>query len=106
MDRLTERSIEHFRIGERERKDLQTGFIDALCDLALQSLSQEAVRDGALEALEGEHDGELWNPGVKALHGYPNLQAMLAGCVSGHHTEWPAMRAELRALLAALKDRS
>lgn len=35
------------------------------------------------------------------LIAYPNLQAILSGTVSGHHTEWPAVRAELQRLLAA-----
>ncbi len=33
------------------------------------------------------------------LDAYPNLQMMMRGCVSGHHTEWPAMRGELSRLL-------
>lgn len=35
------------------------------------------------------------------LDGYPNLQAILDGRVSGHYTEWPMVRVELRSLLAA-----
>ena len=31
---------------------------------------------------------------------YPNLQAMMQGCVSGQSTEWPLLRAELCRLLA------
>jgi hypothetical protein len=34
------------------------------------------------------------------LKEYPNLQAMMQGCVSGRSTEWPTMRAELCRLLA------
>lgn len=36
---------------------------------------------------------------------YPNLTAMLNGRVSGHWTEWPAMRAELRRLIDAMEAR-
>jgi len=32
---------------------------------------------------------------------YPNLQAVLDGRVSGQTSEWPQVRVELRALLAA-----
>jgi hypothetical protein len=33
------------------------------------------------------------------LKDFPNLQMMMAGCVSGNYTEWPLMRAELARLL-------
>ena len=31
---------------------------------------------------------------------YPNLQAVLQGCVSGHSVEWPLVRAELTVLIS------
>jgi hypothetical protein len=33
---------------------------------------------------------------------YPNLSAVLAGCVAGPSSQWPAVRTELRALCEAL----
>jgi len=45
---------------------------------------------------------ELTKPEMLAkLDGYPNLRAMMQGCVSGHHTEWPMLRMELRRLMDA-----
>lgn len=32
---------------------------------------------------------------------YPNLAAIMAGCTSGHHTEWPMVRSELERLVAS-----
>lgn len=33
---------------------------------------------------------------------YPNLSAVMSGCVSGRHTEWPLIRAELKRLAVEL----
>ena len=41
---------------------------------------------------------------VALLRDYPNLQAMMDGCVSGRFTEWPQMRVELAKLLSALSS--
>lgn len=40
--------------------------------------------------------------GGTVLDAYPNLQAILDGRVSGHYTEWPMVRAELRRLIESL----
>lgn len=36
---------------------------------------------------------------MEALKDYPNLSAVLQGCVSGQATEWPRVRSELQRLL-------
>ena len=35
------------------------------------------------------------------LRAYPNLEAIVIGCVSGHHTEWPMVRLELQSLVSS-----
>ena len=35
---------------------------------------------------------------------YPNLHAVLAGCVAGPSTNWPGVRTELRELCGALES--
>jgi hypothetical protein len=53
------------------------------------------------------HRHELTDERIRELlSAFPNLQAMLDGCVSGHHTEWPMMRDELRRLLQTLSGRA
>lgn len=40
---------------------------------------------------------------IRKLDAYPNLQAMMKGCVSGRWTEWPAMRMELAKFIESMK---
>ena len=42
---------------------------------------------------------------LDTLRPYPNLEAIILGCVSGHVSEWPAMRRELTRLLSSQRQR-
>src|SRR5258708_5852783 len=67
--RLTKASIEHFRIGERDRKDLEAGFIDAFCDLALLALSAPSE---AREVALAEHKDAVLEQIVFICNAYAN----------------------------------
>jgi hypothetical protein len=64
---------------------------------AVHGCSAEAIRgqrpvSDERHLIAGEPNPEL----------YPNLHAVLAGCVAGPSSDWPGVRAELRKLCAAL----